>query len=571
MNQTRTFLLIAWLAVAFLLFQQWQSPVQNTPATAETAVAAAASTPAAPVAGTSLPSLPAQSNAATPVLPNAAAPAVGQTVSIESDVHKLTVDLKGVSIVRAELKTYPQEKKAGSPNVVLLDDSAADYYVAQSGWLTQSGQAAPTHEALFRTADGNSVFRMADDQDTLVVPFVWEDASGVRLTKSLVLKRGQFDIGVKQEIENTSAAPWSGFAYEQLKRLPPPPPPTHAGFTNPDAFSTVGSAWYSPQDKFETLKFADYLEDGVLQSPDKKVKGGWLGMLEHHFVSVWVPDADDTQTYSVASENAGNQGHYIIRGVSGETQVAPGAKHSREDVLWVGPKAQAGMAAVHPSLDLSVDYGIFSFLAQPLFWVLSKLHDLFGNWGWAIVGIVVILKLLLYPLSAKQYQSMARMRAIQPRIEALKERYGDDRQKFAVAQMELYKKEKINPAAGCLPMLIPIPIFMALYWVLVESVELRQAPWIGWIQNLTAPDPYFILPAINLVIMYLTQKLTPTPGMDPLQKKMLTFMPLVFGIMMAFFPAGLVLYWVVNGMLGLAQQWWMTKKFGGHQPAAAGN
>jgi YidC/Oxa1 family membrane protein insertase len=196
-----------------------------------------------------------------------------------------------------------------------------------------------------------------------------------------------------------------------------------------------------------------------------------------------------------------------------------------------------------------------------LFWLLSKLHDLLGNWGWAIIAIVIILKAVLFPLSAKQYQSMAKMRAIQPRIEALKERYGDDRQKFAVAQMDLYKKEKINPAAGCLPMLIPIPIFLALYWVLVESVELRQAPWIGWIQNLTAADPYFILPVMNLAIMFLTQKLTPTPGMDPMQKKMMTYMPLIFGVMMAFFPSGLVLYWVTNGLLGLAQQYYMTKKF----------
>lgn len=561
MNQTRTFLLIAWLAVAFLLFQQWQSPSQQAVAPPETPAATAAS--AAPTAGSSLPSLP-QAGKPVPALAPNAGKAVAQTVEIESDVYKLTVDLKGVSVVRAELKTYPQEKKSNSPNVVLLDDSAADYYVAQSGWLTQSGQSAPTHEASFRTADGKSVYRMADGQDTLVVPFIWQDPSGVQLTKSLVLTRGQFEIGVKQDIENASASPWSGFAYEQLKRIAPPPPPKHAGFTNPDAFSTVGAAWYSPEDNFETLKFTDYLDDGVLQSPNKAVKDGWFGMLEHHFVSVWVPDKKDVQTYSVATEDVAGQTQYIIRGVSNESVLAPGAKLSREDVLWVGPKAQKGMGAVHPTLDLSVDYGIFSFLAQPLFWVLSKLHDLFGNWGWAIVGIVVILKLLLFPLSAKQYQSMAKMRAIQPRIEALKERYGDDRQKFAVAQMELYKKEKINPAAGCLPMLIPIPIFMALYWVLVESVELRQAPWIGWIQNLTAPDPYFILPAINLAVMYLTQKLTPTPGMDPLQKKMLTFMPLVFGIMMAFFPSGLVLYWVVNGILGLAQQWWMTQKYGGH-------
>ena len=299
----------------------------------------------------------------------------------------------------------------------------------------------------------------------------------------------------------------------------------------------------------------------MLQSPNKAITDGWFGMLQHHFVTVWLPSKGDTQTYSLAKEGDPAQPFYIVRGVSNERVVAPGASVSREDQLWLGPKAQKAMNAVHPTLDLSVDYGIFAFLSQPLFWLLSKLHDLLGNWGWAIIAIVVILKAVLFPLSAKQYQSMAKMRAIQPRIEALKERYGDDRQKFAVAQMDLYKKEKINPAAGCLPMLIPIPIFLALYWVLVESVELRQTPWIGWIQNLTAADPYFILPVMNLAIMFLTQKLTPTPGMDPMQKKMMTFMPLIFGVMMAFFPSGLVLYWVTNGLLGLAQQWWMTKKY----------
>lgn len=563
MNQTRSMLLIAWLAVAFWLFLQWQSPAAPPPAMPQAESAPSRPAPRA----SSLPGLPAEPGAPATLVAQKPGSAPARTVLVESDVHRLTVDLDGVSIVRAELKDYPQEKTPGSPNVVLLDDADADYYVAQSGWLTRTGQA-PTHEARFRTADGKAVYRLADGEDTLEVPFIWEDANGVQLTKTLVLKRGRYDIGVRQEIRNRAAAPWTGYAYEQLKRVAPPPPPSHAGLTNPDAFSTVGAAWYSPEDHFEKLKFTEYLDDGVLQSPDKSIKDGWFGMLEHHFVSVWLPDGDDTQTVSTAIEGQGAQAHYIVRGVAGETTVAPGAETRREDTLWIGPKAQAGMAGVHPTLDLSVDYGIFSFLAQPLFWALSKLHDLFGNWGWAIIGLVVILKLLLFPLSAKQYQSMAKLRAIQPRIEALKERYGDDRQKFAMAQMELYKKEKINPAAGCLPMLIPIPIFMALYWVLVESVELRQAPWIGWIQNLTAPDPYFILPAVNLAVMYLTQKLTPTPGMDPLQKKMLTFMPIVFGIMMAFFPAGLVLYWVTNGLLGLAQQWWMTKKYG-QTPSAA--
>ena len=559
MNQTRTFLLIAWAAVAFLLFQQWQAPSQP----ASTAPASAVSASSLPqTSSSSLPSLPNAAVAPAAILPSTVGIST-QTVEIRTDVLRLTIDLKGASIVQSELLSYPVEKKTGSPNVLLLDTKPQDFFVAQSGWLTKSGQNAPTHEAMFQTADGKNNYVLADGQASIEVPFVWLDAaSGMRLTKTLILTRGSFAIKQKQLVQNTGAAAWSGYAYEQLKRIAPPPPSKTAGLTNPDSFSFVGSAWYGATDKYEKIKFTDYTDgDGVLQSPNKAITDGWFGMLQHHFVTVWLPSKGDTQTYSLAKEGDPAQPFYIVRGVSNERVVAPGASVSREDQLWLGPKAQKAMNAVHPTLDLSVDYGIFAFLSQPLFWLLSKLHDLLGNWGWAIIAIVVILKAVLFPLSAKQYQSMAKMRAIQPRIEALKERYGDDRQKFAVAQMDLYKKEKINPAAGCLPMLIPIPIFLALYWVLVESVELRQTPWIGWIQNLTAADPYFILPVMNLAIMFLTQKLTPTPGMDPMQKKMMTFMPLIFGVMMAFFPSGLVLYWVTNGLLGLAQQWWMTKKY----------
>lgn len=559
MNQTRTFLLIAWAAVAFLLFQQWQAPSQP----ASTAPASAVSASSLPqTSASSLPSLPNTAVAPTTILPASVGPST-QTVEIRTDVLRLTIDLKGASIVQSELLSYPIKKKTGSANVLLLDTKPQDFFVAQSGWLTKSGQNAPTHEAMFQTADGKNSYVLADGQASIEVPFVWLDAaSGVRLSKTLILTRGSFVIKQKQIVQNTGAAAWSGYAYEQLKRIAPPPPSKTDGLTNPDSFSFVGSAWYGATDKYEKVTFADYTDgDGVLQSPNKAITDGWFGMLQHHFVTVWMPSKGDSQTFSLAKEGDPALPFYIVRGVSNESVVAPGASLSREDQLWLGPKAQKAMNAVHPTLDLSVDYGIFAFLSQPLFWLLSKLHDLLGNWGWAIIAIVIILKAVLFPLSAKQYQSMAKMRAIQPRIEALKERYGDDRQKFAVAQMDLYKKEKINPAAGCLPMLIPIPIFLALYWVLVESVELRQAPWIGWIQNLTAADPYFILPVMNLAIMFLTQKLTPTPGMDPMQKKMMTFMPLIFGVMMAFFPSGLVLYWVTNGLLGLAQQWWMTKKY----------
>lgn len=568
MNQTRTFLLIAWLAVAFLLFQQWQSPAASpaAPALTET-VNPAASVPGAP---SDVPALPVDVAGTDPVLPAAQA-ANAATVQIETDVLRLTVGLQGASILRSELLSYPLEKTPESANVVLLSNAPGQTFAAESGWLAADAQSAPTHNAVYRTADGQSRYQLAAGQDSISVPFVWQDANGVTVTKTLVLHRGRFDVDVKQDIANRSPGVWKAFAYEQLKRIPPPPPAKHAGLTNPDAFSFVGSAWYGSTDKFEKVKYADYFDDGILKSPNKPIQDGWFGMLQHHFVSVWIPAKTDTQTVSLATEGNPNAPMYLVRGVSKTaTTVAPNATASREDRLWVGPKAQKAMNSVHPTLDLSVDYGIFSFLSQPLFWLLSLLHSWLGNWGWAIIAIVVILKAILFPLSAKQYQSMAKMRAIQPRIEALKERYGDDRQKFAVAQMELFKKEKVNPAAGCLPMLIPIPIFLALYWVLIESVELRQAPWMGWIQNLTAADPYFILPVLNLIVMFLTQKLTPTPGMDPMQKKLMTFMPLIFGVMMAFFPAGLVLYWVTNGTLGLAQQWWMTKKYGGSTSAAHG-
>ena len=585
MNQTRTFLLIAWLAVTFLLFQQWQTPVPTPPAPTVNDSAALAPAPAAVGALPALPAGPA---------PVAAAASTAQAVEIITDVYRLTVDLKGVSILRAELLTYPKEKKAGSANVMLLDNGNADFFIAESGWLTRTHASEPNHNALFTTADGKRRYEMSAGQDSLSVPFVWTDASGISLTKTLVLQRGKFEIGLQQTLRNAGTAPWSGFAYEQLKRIPPPPPPKHAGFTNPESFSFIGSAWYGEPDKYEKISFADYYDNGAIQSPNKPITDGWFGMLQHHFVSVWLPAKGDTQTYSLATEGPLSQAYYLVRGISGETVIAPGASHSREDRLWVGPKAQKAMNAVHPTLDLSVDYGIFSFLAQPLFWLLSKLHDLLGNWGWAIIAIVIVLKALLFPLSAKQYQSMARMRAIQPRIEALKERYGDDRQKFAVAQMELYKKEKINPAAGCLPMLIPIPIFLALYWVLVESVELRQAPWIGWIRDLSLPDPssilnlfgllpfappdqtsiFFILslgvlPIILGISMWLQQTLNPAPT-DPAQKMIFAWMPWVFMFMLGSFASGLVLYWITNNTITFIQQYAIMRSHG-HNPDVFGN
>ncbi len=581
MNQTRSFLLIAWLAVAFLLFLEWnRAPIAPGAALATaSAPATAATAPAALPVATEIPdagAIPAAAAipGAQPVVPGAlpgagpAEPALAP-LTVTTDVLRAEVDLRGGSLVGAELLAYPVNKKEPQVKVRLLSTDPLHYSVAQSGLVGVAGSAgtAPSHEAVFRTEDGRSDYRLADGATQLEVPLVWTDAeSGLTVRKTLVFTRASYAITQRQEIRNDGSQPWRGAAYEQLQRTPPPSTSRTSGLTNPEAYSFVGAAWYSPEEKFEKFKIADIFEDGP---QSRQATSGWIAMLQHHFVLAWVPDKSEAQNFSLAALPAGNS-RYLVRGVSGQIEVGPGLTVARETTLWVGPKLQGQLEAIAPGLKLTLDYGIFTFLAQPMFdYVLKPLHDLTGNWGWAIILTVLIIKLALYWLSAKQYLSFAKMRAIQPRIEALKERYGDDKQKFQTAMMELYKKEKVNPAAGCLPILITIPIFIALYWMLLESVEMRQAPWIGWIQNLTAPDPYFILPAINLAVMYLTQKMTPTPGMDPMQKKIMTFMPLVFGVMMAFFPSGLVLYWCTNGILGLAQQYVITKRHGESTAAAA--
>ena len=576
MNQTRSFLLIAWLVVATLLWMEWsKGQLVATPAPATPAATIAPSTAtgtAAPVAGLAPP--PAPGTAASPPAGVALAPAANASgaaasarpITIANDTLRLTVDLNGGRITDSQLLKYTVEKKAGSPTVHLLNSTPANYQVAEAGLIRVDTNAAQqTLDAQFATRSGAGEFALASGAATVSVPLTWTDpGTGLVVNRTLTLKRGSYVLEVNDRITNPGAAPQRIYPFVRLSRVAPPPPPKHSFLTSPETFSFVGAAWYTPEGKYEKTPLSDYSNE---TPPSGTVTGGWIAMLQHHFATAWVPQPKDPQVqFNTTVESRNGVPLYIVRSIASPMDVAPGTTVDHQSRLWVGPKLQAPMAELAPMLKLSVDYGMLSFIAQPLFWLLSWLHKLFGNWGWAIIAIVVLLKAALFPLSAKQYQSMAKMRAVQPRIEALKERYGDDKQQFQVAMMELYKKEKINPIGGCLPMLIPIPIFLGLYWVLLETVELRHAPWMGWIQNLTAADPYFVLPAINLTVMYLTQKLTPMPGIDPMQKKMMQFMPLVFGVMMAFFPAGLVLYWVTNGLLGLLQQWWMTKQ---HAPKTA--
>lgn len=573
MTQTRSFLLIAWLFVAAFLWMEWN----KAPAPAAPPVPAGTTTPQASPGAVSS-ALPSTGNtAALPGTPAtavaAAAPGTSQPITIENDVLRLTVDLNGGRLTDSQLLKYTVEKKAGSPTVALLSSNPTLYFTADTGLIRADGTQQQVLDERFSTESGVRQFTLAPGAATLSVPLTWVDAaSGLTVRRTLSLDRGSYVLGVQEQVSNAGASAQQLYPYVALDRVAPPAPPKHSFMTSPETFSFIGAAWYTPEEKYEKATLADF-EDVVPPSSD--VKGGWIAMLQHHFVTAWVPLENQTQRFATSTRTHNGVALYEIKSVAAPLAIAPGATAKHTARLWVGPKLQAPLEKLAPSLDRSVDYGIFYIISRPLFLLLSWLHGVLGNWGWAIIAIVVLLKAALYPLSAKQYKSMAAMRAVQPRIEALKERYGDDRQQFQMAMMELYKKEKINPIGGCLPMLIPIPIFLGLYWVLLETVELRHAPWIGWIQNLTAADPYFVLPALNLLVMWLTQKLTPTPGMDPMQKKMMQFMPLVFGVMMAFFPSGLVLYWVTNGALGLLQQWWMTKQHGnkgtppGKTPAVA--
>ncbi len=561
MNQTRTFLIFAWLMVAGLLWMEWGK--ERNPAPAEPAATAAQAqapavgappgVPAGPEAGIPT-ATPSGSAAVAPAAPTASAATAADRVTVTTDVLRLVID--GGAVYQAQLLQYPQTRDPGSQPVKLFDEDPAHYYVARSGWVGQGGTRVP---ALAPETAQREV-ALADGQPRVQVAFVAKGADGVVVRRTYTLARGSYVVAVHDEVVNGSGARWQGYLYRQLARVPPV---VKAGMTNPESYSFAGAKWFSAADGYEGRKYKDFVEDGPL---DKTVTGGWIALLQHHFFTAWIPQKDQASRFGLGQ--TGNVDDIHATGPA--FTLAPGQKAVSDARLWVGPKLVSQIQAQGvPGFERAVDYSRFApfaVLAQGLFWLLSKLHGLLGNWGWAIIAMVCLLKLALFPLSAAQYKSAAKMRRFQPRIAQLKERYGDDKQKFQMAMMELYKKEKINPVGGCLPVLPQMIIFMALYWMLAESVELRQAPWTLWIQDLTARDPYFILPVLNIAIMWATQKLNPAVGMDPMQQKMMQSMPLVFGVILAFLPAGLVLYQVANGGLGLLQQWIITKKYADPPP-----
>ncbi len=472
-------------------------------------------------------------------------------VEVNNGVLTLRIDTRGAGIKYAELLHYPATKGA-TENVVLMDDSEKNRYYAQGGLVSSS--PAADHRQLFKT----SADKVDATKKAVEIPFVWEK-DGIKVTKTYHIEPDSYVIKVHQTVENHSGQPWTGYAYQQLQRNNPWEG-KKSGFTDPARMSLKGAAFYDADEGYTKVPFTDmkdFLEEGE-KPVEAVVNKGWIAMVQHYFLSSFIDDKEPLKVQTRYLPDSPTP--YLIRFLTPAKTIESGQSHDFEATLFIGPKLQKLLPTVAQGLELTVDYGIFTVIAKPLFAVLSFIYSFVLNWGWSIVILTILIKLAFFKLTESQYKSMARMRKLQPRIQTLKERYKGNRQRFNEEMMKLYQKEKVNPLGGCLPMLVQIPVFIALYWVLLESVELRQAPFILWLQDLSSPDPYYILPAINAAAMYMTQRLSPTPGMDPMQQKIMKFMPLAFSFMFAFFQSGLVLYWAVNSSLSLLQQWIITKR-----------
>jgi YidC/Oxa1 family membrane protein insertase len=544
-----------WVAVALML---WMNLVQWNRDYGERRAPAAAATPAQPeaaraptTADATLPELPAVPAPQTPAAAPAGDAPVAQPaeasqarVRVVTDVLDVDVSLQGGNLVRADLLTYPHDKQPGSPPVRLLDTREATYNVDRSGLRALNTASEPNHLAQFTSPA--SEYRLAPGASELRVPLIWTDGTGTTVAKTLVFRRGRYDIELAYQVDNRTGAEWSGASYVQLVR--------HIVKQKRSMFDVESYAYRGPAvfdgNSYRKLDIDDDDDAQFAQG----ITDGWMASMQHHFVSAAVPPKGEEYHFTLTRE-----GEHSVISYRGPLKSVPAGTTGRfTETLFVGPKLQDQLRTVGPKLERTADYGKLTIIAEPLFWLLGKVHGIVGNWGWAIVIVTFLLKLLFYKLTETSGRSMARMRTIAPRIKSIQERYKDDREQLARHTMELYKREKINPVAGCLPILVQIPVFLAFYWVLLESVEMRQAPFLGWIQDLSSKDPYFVLPILMGAAMFGQFKLNPAPP-DPMQAKVFAFMPVVMTVMMAWFPAGLVLYWLTNTLLSIAQQWRINK------------
>jgi len=537
MDTRRLILVLIFTFSSFMLWESWQK--YNQPKPAANAVATTTPGSAAPTPSVSL--QPGSTGSAAPVVSAAAIAQVGETFIVSTDLLKATISAQGGDLVELELLRY---KEHGNKDKNFFLFEAKHQYMAQSGLI---GEGLPTHRSIFKRVEGPT--ELAEGANELKIRLEADAADGVKVAKILTFKRGSYLVDVAWEIANGSAKVFAPHAYFQLQRNDVAP----EGETMMVSTFT-GPAVYTDAEKYQKIAFGDIASDKAKFA--KTADNGWLAMVQHYFVSAWVPKDKTPREYYMRKLEGGNsfQAGLIVP----VAEIAPGAKGETSVSLYAGPQEQAALKELSPGLDLVVDYGWLTVVAAPIFWALQAIHGIVGNWGWAIIVLTVILKGIFFPLSAASYKSMAKMKLLTPRLTQLKERFGDDKQRLNQEMMKMYQTEKVNPLGGCLPILVQIPVFIALYWVLLGAVEMRDAPWTMWIHDLASPDPYFILPVIMIISMFVQTKLNPTPP-DPIQAKVMMAMPLIFGVMFLWFPAGLVLYWVVNNILSIAQQWQITR------------
>ena len=553
---------ILWVIFGFsmvLLWDQWQVhngrqatffPSAKPPATTQAPAPGASSVPSASTTAAATPPGTAAAVAPSAVPAGGTAPTpAAQKITVATDVLRVSFDTEGGSLVRAELLKHAGDSAADKTTAtfVLLDETPEGVYVAQSGVI---GGDFPNHKTPM-TFSGDRALR--DGDDDLVLKFESPVQGGVKLVKTYTLRRGAYAMGVRHEVINQGSAPVSPQVYVQLVRGAT----TSGGsfITNPTGTFT-GPAVYTEAQKYQKVEFADI--DKNKTDFEKEATSGWVAMVQHYFASAWIlPDGVKRENFVRKLDAT----QYSVGMIAPLQPVAPGASQAVNATLFVGPQEEKTLERVAPGLDLVKDYGIFTILAKPLYWLMDKIHSVLGNWGWSIMALVLVIKIAFYWLQAKGYESMAKMKAINPKVMAMRERFKDNPQQMQQEMMKIYREEKVNPMGGCFPIMVQIPVFIALYWVLLSSVEMRNAPWIGWIRDLSTPDPYFILPVVMAVTTLLQTALNPQPP-DPMQAKLMWFMPLAFSIMFFFFPAGLVLYWITNNVLSIAQQWLINTRMG---------
>lgn len=543
MDNLRFALIVLFCFLTYQIWQAWETDYgPKPPPPAPTAEAPA--TPPAPAAETPAANgtLPTPSPLAQVAPP--AAPSGGQRVVVTTDVLRIEIDTQGGDIRVVDLLHYPVEKDQPNQPIRLLSDSEATYFVSQTGFIGADGQV-PNHYTRWTAQD--QTYNLQPGESQLEVPLTWQEG-GVTVTKVYTFRRGSYEVGLTHHIVNASDTPWTARQYQQLQRRDFKP---DNGVNGNFIRTYTGGVIYSNEEKYEKLEFKELAKNRL----DRQIAGGWLAFIQHYFATAWIPPAD--QSYHYYSKVI-DKDRFVLGAYSEPVTVQPGQEATAAARLYAGPKLQRVLEQTAPGLELTVDYGWLTPIAQPIFWLLEQFHKLFGNWGFAILGVTLLIKLIFFYPSAKGYRSMAKMRKLQPKMQALKEQYGEDRQKFQQELMGLYRKEQVNPLGGCLPILIQVPVFISLYWVLVETVEMRHAPFALWIQDLTAQDPYYVLPILMGITSYIQQSLSPTPA-DPIQEKVMKIFPVAFSLFFIFFPAGLVLYWVFNNTLSILQQAYITR------------